>query len=199
MYAIKFSLIYPCLQVFSAPCVKVHGMIGENMKSIWLALTVGAAKYGERLNKLCTSVQSLASYADLNVAGFRKLLKQFEKQIPPAYRIPVLGVSEYRNIVVDLPALIGNVQRIQKDVEELIQALSPGAGHLISLRIGNESLLALKSEGLIDASTTIKTGSTATPASSPELDFKDPSDGFFALLQESGIDVEAAMGKLLRV
>ena len=86
-------------------------------------------------------MQSLLTYADINVAGFRKLLKQYGKQVPTQSR-PQMSLN-YREWIAPLIELASDFESLRTQLDELIQTLSPGAESLIELRIGTETAMAV--------------------------------------------------------
>ena len=146
-------------------------------------------------------MQSILSYADLNVAGFRKLIKQYEKQIPRDNRIPVIAADSYRQLVVGLVELAAEFESIKPQIETVMQALSPGSPTLLVLRIGGESLQACSGmlgtirENAKDGSLT---RSTASPGLTPGPVIHTGFDLMDALKQD-GLDTVALQAKLLRM
>lgn len=126
---------------------------------MWFNLTVEVARFADKLNGFLHRTQSWLAYADLNVAGFRKLRKQYEKQIPEEWKTSVLGVDEYRDLVLQLVHLSGRVDSLRGKVDTMIQTLSPGTAPLLTLRLGSESLLAVRhTDGTGEPSSEIKGG-----------------------------------------
>ena len=168
---------------------------------MWFNLTVEVARFADKLNGLLHRTQSWLAYADLNVAGFRKLRKQYEKQIPEEWKISVLGVDEYRDLVLELVHLSGRVDLLRCKVDTMIQTLSPGTEPLLALRLGSESLLAVShTDGTGKPSSEIKgamTQSTSlSPTHTPNAVEKNGAD-ILTVLRRSGIDVEELGSRLL--
>ena len=184
--------------------MRLHSLIGDDIKSIWLSLTINAAEFGEEVNKFSNSLQSLATYADLNIAGFRKILKQFYKQVPGIYRIPILGVIEYRILATEFPQFLLRLGRIREETDEVIQALSPGTQRLIPVSLGNESLSALEGDPSKEMSMDAQVGSQSSTLTCPVVhasgcDQTRRSIDIIKLGYASGSEVHEAMIKLLKV
>lgn len=129
---------------FVSPCITLHQCIGEHMKDIWISLTMEVASFAEKFNAVSISLHSLFSYADLNVAGFRKLLKQYGKQVPNAYRLNAVGIEQYRRIVTGLLPLVERLESLRQRTEAIMQRLSPGVPPLHELKVGTETAIALE-------------------------------------------------------
>lgn len=125
------------------------------------------ANLAERYNRLALKVQSLLGYADINVAGFRKLLKQYEKQIPSSLRISMLELNKYKKIVSGISDLALATNVLQQQIESMMQTLSPGVPGLVVVKTGSETMLAIDGDNVCSFDESdedkIPTGSTASP------------------------------------
>jgi len=106
-------------------------------------LTVEIANLAERYNRMALRIQSILSYVDINVAGFRKVLKQFDKQVPHSFRESIAKSVRYTTIAWGMSDLAKNVASIRFQIESIMQALSPGAPRLLDVNLGSETSLAL--------------------------------------------------------
>lgn len=141
--------------------------MGEGLKTAWFSLTVEVANVAERFNQLASRIQSHLNYADINIAGFRKLLKQYEKQIPTRIGMSLVELDKYRNIVSGVGGLVSEMTNIQLQIERIMQALSPGTPRLVVLTIGSETLAAIEGASenfsLNRSINNLGTGSTCSP------------------------------------
>ena len=184
-------------QVLTSRCEDLHKCIGEHMKAQWVSLAVEIASIADSFNEMATKVQGVISYADINVAGFRKLIKQYYKQIPPEYTTDVIGPSEYRQIVSGIIPLALVLNQVRSSIETIVQALSPGVQQLHMIRIGSEASLAYSGVNSNPArishpTSELATGSTNTP--SPPQEEVD----FAYLIRNTGIDIPGLSEKMLR-
>jgi hypothetical protein len=181
-------------RVFASACPALQSAIGEDLKSIWVSLTMQVADLADRFNSIMNRIQSNMAYVDLNVAGFRKLLKQYHKQVPERNRTNVLTVTEYRRIIVGFIDLTARLEFARIPLEEAMQALSPGVPPLLVVHVGSETRLAHACPNAIKAGAseaTALTSSTVTPSPSiPRVfDFAD-------LMNGSGLDLAQLNTKL---
>lgn len=173
-----------------SPCLGLHHTAGEHLKNTWISLTMEIALFADKFNATCISLQSLLSYADLNVAGFRKLVKQFGKQVPLSFRAEVVTVDHYRRLVTGLLSLVRSITPLRERTEELMQKLSPGAPPLNSFKIGSETLAATEET----SATKFNERSIASTApASPSL--REIPD-FASLMSGGSINLENLQSKL---
>lgn len=181
-------------RIFTSSCPVLHSSIGEQLKSIWVSLTMQVADLADRFNIIMGRLQSNLAYVDLNVAGFRKLLKQFQKQVPERNQTNVLTVAQYRRIIVGFMDLVSRLEPARIQLEEAMQALSPGVPPLLVVHMGSESKLAFAVTDERDPGPKIfssHTGSTVTPSPGipREVDFAD-------LIKDSGLNLAELNTKL---
>jgi hypothetical protein len=177
-----------------SPNVGLHKCIGDHMKGLWVGLTVSVAGIADIFNSISTSMQSLLSYADLNVAGFRKLIKQYCKQIPGTMREDVVSVEEYRKILGGLMGMVEKLDSIREHTERIMQRLSPGAPKLLPIKVGSETFLALSASTEL-STTKIGSGASTAPNSPPCRDVPD----FVHLLGGTNVDISSLEKKLLNL
>ncbi len=138
----------------------LHALVGDQLRTTWMSLTVEIAKLGDRYNSLSERLQSILTYADINIAGFRKLIKQYYKQVTgyahlhatylyitcsPNFVDLVSGI-QYRNLLSDLLIVNAEFESIRLGLEQSMKALSPNPPPLKQPKLGSESLLALSAE-----------------------------------------------------
>jgi SPX domain protein involved in polyphosphate accumulation len=127
-----------------SPCIALHDAIGDYLKGVWVSLTVEISAFADQVNEFASAFQSLLTYADLNVAGFRKLIKQYRKQVPSRIFADIVSEDEYRLIVSGLVETHSRFDAMRTRVQNLMQKLSPGAPTLTSSKLGSETLRVLK-------------------------------------------------------
>ena len=176
-----------------SPCVDLQNCIGEHAKNIWLGLTIQVATYAQRYSDAAVSLQSLLTYADINVAGFRKLIKQYAKQVPVALRADVVSVYDYRRIVSALVPMAERMNSMREQTEEIMQKLSPGVHGLHPLRIGSETLIANSTRD--DGPMICGSGASTAPASPTHQGLPD----FAPLLHGTDVNIASLERKLLNL
>ena len=139
---------------------------------MWFSLTVEVASLADKYNGIASRLQSTLSYADINIAGFRKILKQYEKQIPPHVQVTTITQGEYKEIVIGLIELVSEMESVRAQTEAVMHALTPHCPDLKIVKLGSETLTAI--------SASYETRSTTTPE-------KDEVDLMKML---SGVDTE---------
>mmetsp|Transcript_14957 Transcript_14957/g.39747 ORF Transcript_14957/g.39747 Transcript_14957/m.39747 type:complete len:401 (+) Transcript_14957:134-1336(+) len=97
------------------------------MRSIPTQMAVDLEGLGQECNELIEVVNQHAQYLEINVAGFRKLLKRHEKQIPLEFRsrsIPSLG---FHRLVThtsrELLDLIRQISAVVVDAQERLEKM----------------------------------------------------------------------------
>ena len=83
------------------------------------------------------------SYLEVNIAGFRKILKQFGKQLPEY--VSTLSIRDYRCLAHRVRATYDRVNRLRHDLEDAIILLSSARSSLPEITLGTETLDALSS------------------------------------------------------
>lgn len=64
----------------------LRSVLSDSLSTAWFTVTVEMAKFAESYDRLAVRLQSFLGYVDLNIAGFRKVSKQFYKQMPKYVR-----------------------------------------------------------------------------------------------------------------
>ena len=154
------SKLIECIHlVFVSPCEELHDCVGEHLKAAWLAIAERVARIADSYNRVASTLQSLVSYADMNIAGFRKLIKQYTKQVPQPHYVHIIDVSDYLIILGGLLLLVSETNSLRDRIQEVICRLSPGVQELHRVTVGKEILLAAAGclgEPIADRSTLLR-------------------------------------------
>jgi hypothetical protein len=70
------------LQILNDSCLKLHEMLNDSIMSLWVSLSASVAAVCDKYLVLVETFRTISAYVEINVAGFRKIIKQFHKQIP---------------------------------------------------------------------------------------------------------------------
>jgi hypothetical protein len=184
-------------QVLTSNCEGLHKCIGEHMKAQWVSLAVEIASIADSFNEIAAKVQGVMSYADINVAGFRKLIKQYYKQIPPEQRMHVMTCTEYRKIVSGIIPVALVLNQVRSSIEVIVQTLSPGVQPLHVVRIGSEAWLAYSGVDNSAPTTSRAASELATRSTNTPSPVQEEVD-FAYLIRNTGIDIPGLSEIMLR-
>ena len=143
------------MQVLTSQHTALLSASSDSLRSIWFSVTVDLASYADAYNAAASKVNSLLKYAEINIAGFRKLLKQFFKQVPEyesqSACIPVSrgmrrdfsNLNMYQEISLALPDLCNRLETFRLRIEEVLASLLPEPPKLVVCALGTETMLAI--------------------------------------------------------
>lgn len=136
------DLLRAIQNLLSSPSYGLHESLGEHLKAVWLIIAQRVAPLADRFNALAHEIQRLVSYCDLNAAGFRKLIKQYFKQVPPPHFVRIMDPGDYGPVLCTVLTLVAETNSLRERLQETVDALSPGVQEIKRVRIGNELMLA---------------------------------------------------------
>lgn len=94
------------LQILNDSCLKLHEMLNDSIMSLWVSLSASVAAVCDKYLILVETFRTISAYVEINVAGFRKIIKQFHKQIP---EYVILYFFPYPHDLLVLPVRFWNL------------------------------------------------------------------------------------------
>ncbi len=88
--------------MFADTCSELHGILSQSVVPFWVSITTSVASLCDKYVDIVQSFRVIADYLEINIAGFRKILKQLNKQIPMYVHVclsvsPLLGTMTGAN------------------------------------------------------------------------------------------------------
>ena len=141
-------------QILTDSCPRLHDMLNESIISLWISSTASVAAICDKFLVHVETFRSISAYVEINVAGFRKIIKQFHKQLPQyvfthLQKLAFSSASDsrfqpkYTDLALELLRTQNRIESLRKNLDIISQALSATMAPLPIAELGTETITAL--------------------------------------------------------
>jgi len=131
--------------VVNGNCPTLQSYVGDAFCTSWVKLTISLTSLSDAYVEACSEFKNYSNYLDINIAGFRKIIKQFSKQLPEyVYSTPLPDYAHLASFIIEpFNVLI----LLRAELSDAIFNLTSSNPVLPDVKLPSETLDALK--GLI--------------------------------------------------
>jgi hypothetical protein len=126
----------------------LHNATATSLRSLWSQLATLVSEVCNTFNDLAWKFQQHSNYLEVNIAGFRKTIKQRGKQIPVVSEGEFF--EDYKSLGQPATVLVEKFLALHSQLNHSLQLFAPGA-QLFSPKLGTETLDACQKKSGIDS------------------------------------------------